>query len=75
IHLPWVSKKLLWNPEPLGSFFGEICLQAWQQNAGDFGREVMGILEQRLGVAPLEEALSSPLDGTDNAPRKLVEAF
>jgi radical SAM superfamily enzyme YgiQ (UPF0313 family) len=75
IHLPWVSKKLLWNPEPLGSFFGEICLQAWQQNAGDFGREVMSILEQRLGVAPLEEALSSPVDGSDNAPRKLVEAY
>lgn len=61
IHLPWVAKKLLWNPEPLGSFFGEVCLQAWQQNPNDFGREVMRILEQRLGVAPLEEALSAPI--------------
>jgi radical SAM superfamily enzyme YgiQ (UPF0313 family) len=61
IHLPWVAKKLLWNPEPLGSFFGEVCLQAWRQNPDDFGREVMRILQQRLGVAPLEEALSAPI--------------
>jgi hypothetical protein len=38
--MPWTAKKLLWNPEPLGSFFGEVCLQAWQQNPNDFGREV-----------------------------------
>lgn len=61
IHLPWVAKKLLWNPEPLGSFFGEVCLQAWQRNPNDFGREVMDILEERLGVAPLESALSAPI--------------
>jgi radical SAM superfamily enzyme YgiQ (UPF0313 family) len=61
IHLPWVAKKLLWNPEPLGSFFGEVCLQAWRQNPNDFGREVMRILEQRLGLADLEEALSAPI--------------
>jgi radical SAM superfamily enzyme YgiQ (UPF0313 family) len=61
IHLPWVAKKLLWNPEPLGSFFGEVCLQAWQQNPNDFGREVMNILEQRLGIADLEDALSAPI--------------
>jgi radical SAM superfamily enzyme YgiQ (UPF0313 family) len=61
IHLPWVAKKLLWNPEPLGSFFGEVCLQAWQQNPDDFGREVMRILEQRLGRADLEEALTAPI--------------
>ncbi|NJO72306.1 MAG: B12-binding domain-containing radical SAM protein [Leptolyngbyaceae cyanobacterium RM1_406_9] len=61
IHLPWVAKKLLWNPEPLGSFFGEVCLQAWQRNPNDFGREVMKILEERLGVADLEEALSAPI--------------
>ncbi|MBD0269852.1 MAG: B12-binding domain-containing radical SAM protein, partial [Cyanobacteria bacterium Co-bin8] len=52
IHLPWVSKKLLWNPEPLGSFFGEVCLEAWRRNPNDFGREVMDILEARLGRAP-----------------------
>ena len=61
IHLPWVSKKLLWNPEPLGSFFGEVCLEAWKRNPDDFGREVLDILEERLGCAPLEEALSAPL--------------
>jgi radical SAM superfamily enzyme YgiQ (UPF0313 family) len=62
IHLPWVAKKLLWNPEPLGSFFGEVCLQAWRRNPDDFGREVMNILEERLGVAALEEALSAPIE-------------
>ncbi|NJP08876.1 MAG: B12-binding domain-containing radical SAM protein [Leptolyngbyaceae cyanobacterium RU_5_1] len=62
IHLPWVAKKLLWNPEPLGSFFGEVCMQAWNQNPDDFGREVMNILEQRLGRANLEEALTAPIE-------------
>ncbi|MEL6440286.1 MAG: photosystem II high light acclimation radical SAM protein [Cyanobacteria bacterium J06621_8] len=57
--MPWTAKKLLWNPEPLGSFFGEVCLQAWKQNPNDFGREVMRILEDKLGKAPLEEALST----------------
>ncbi|MBV5261019.1 B12-binding domain-containing radical SAM protein [Synechococcus moorigangaii CMS01] len=57
--MPWTAKKLLWNPEPLGSFFGEVCLQAWRQNPNDFGREVMAILEERLGQAPLEEALTA----------------
>ncbi len=62
--MPWTAKKLLWNPEPLGSFFGEVCLQAWQQNPHDFGREVMNILEEKLGCAKLTEALSvkSPKD-------------
>lgn len=59
---PWTVRKLLWNPEPLGSFFGEVCLQAWRQNPNDFGREVMKILEQRLGCADLEEALSAPIE-------------
>jgi len=62
--MPWTAKKLLWNPEPLGSFFGEVCLEAWRQNPNDFGREVMRILEQRLGRAPLEEALSAPIEPT-----------
>ena len=60
--MPWTAKKLLWNPEPLGSFLGEVCLQAWQQNPDDFGREVMRILEARVGRAPLEEALQAPLE-------------
>jgi radical SAM superfamily enzyme YgiQ (UPF0313 family) len=59
--MPWTAKKLLWNPEPLGSFFGEICLAAWQRDRDDFGRTVMDILEERLGKAPLEEALSAPI--------------
>ena len=58
---PWTAKKLMWNPEPLGSFFGEVCLQAWRQNPDDFGREVMNILEARLGRADLEAALSAPI--------------
>jgi radical SAM superfamily enzyme YgiQ (UPF0313 family) len=60
--MPWTARKLLWNPEPLGSFFGEVCLQAWKRNPNDFGREVMDILEQRLGRAPLEEALNAPIE-------------
>ncbi|MBW4666308.1 MAG: B12-binding domain-containing radical SAM protein [Cyanomargarita calcarea GSE-NOS-MK-12-04C] len=60
--MPWTAKKLLWNPEPLGSFFGEVCLQAWRQNPNDFGREVMKILEEKLGCADLEEALSAPIE-------------
>ena len=67
IHLPWVSKKLLWNPEPLGSFFGEICLEAWRRNPDDFGREVMDLLEAKLGLTDLESALSAPLP-TDQRP-------
>jgi radical SAM superfamily enzyme YgiQ (UPF0313 family) len=59
---PWTVKKLMWNPEPLGSFFGEVCLQAWRQNPNDFGREVMKILEERLGCAELEEALVAPVE-------------
>jgi len=60
--MPWTAKKLLWNPEPLGSFFGEVCLQAWRQNPNDFGREVMNILEAKLGRADLEDALSAPIE-------------
>lgn len=61
---PWNARKLLWNPEPMGSFFGEVCLQAWERNPHQFGREVMQILEERLGLADLEDALSAPLAGT-----------
>ena len=65
IYLPWVANKLLWNPEPLGSFFGDVCLQAFRQNPNDFGREVMDILEARLGLAPLEEALTAPIKSVE----------
>ena len=60
--MPWMAKKLLWNPEPLGSFFGEVCLEAWRKNPNDFGREVMRILEVKLGRAKLEDALSAPIE-------------
>ena len=59
---PWTVRKLLWNPEPLGSFFGQVCLQAWKRNPNDFGREVMDILEEKLGRSELEAALTAPID-------------
>lgn len=59
--MPWTAKKLLWNPEPMGSVFGEVCLQAWKQNPNDFGREVMNILEQKFGRALLSTALTAPI--------------
>ena len=61
IYLPWVATKLLWNPGKLGEFFGDVCLKAIRQNNEDFGRTVMDILEQRLGRAPLAEALTAPV--------------
>ncbi|GAA6616361.1 radical SAM protein [Scytonema sp. NUACC26] len=63
--MPWNFRKLLWNPEPLGSFFGKVCLEAWQRNPNDFGREVMTILEERFGCADLEEALSAPIESKE----------
>lgn len=62
--MPWTARKLLWNPEPMGSYFGEICLKAWDRNPDDFGREVMDLLEQDLGMSALDEAISAPLAGT-----------
>lgn len=59
--MPWTAKKLLWNPEPLGAVFGEVCLAAWRSNPNDFGREVMKILEAKFGRADLETALSAPI--------------
>lgn len=72
--MPWTAKKLLWNPEPLGSFFGEVCLQAWRQNPNDFGREVMAILEKRLGKAPLEKALVAPMEPKKKQKKVLTTA-
>jgi radical SAM superfamily enzyme YgiQ (UPF0313 family) len=73
IHLPWVARKLLWNPEPLGSLFGEVCLGAWQRNPHDFGREVMDILEERFGRSPLESALRAPIEA-DRRPLATVSS-
>ncbi|MXZ82885.1 MAG: radical SAM protein, partial [Synechococcus sp. SB0666_bin_14] len=58
-----VARKLLWNPEPMGSAFGRICLEAFARNPHNFGRTVMDLLEARYGAAPLAEALSAPLAG------------
>jgi radical SAM superfamily enzyme YgiQ (UPF0313 family) len=70
--MPWTARKLLWNPEPLGSFFGGVCLQAWQRNPNDFGRAVMDILEERLGIAPLAEALRAPVKTQKTTDKPLV---
>ena len=61
--LPWTARQLLWNPEPMGSVFGRICLEAFASNPADFGRTVMALLERDYGCAPLEEALSAPISG------------
>jgi radical SAM superfamily enzyme YgiQ (UPF0313 family) len=65
---PWTVRKMMWNPEPLGTFFGKVCLEAWKRNGDDFGREVMQILEEKLGRAPLEEALSAPIEPKPKVP-------
>jgi radical SAM superfamily enzyme YgiQ (UPF0313 family) len=61
--LPWTARQLLWNPEPMGSTFGRICLEAFERNPSDFGRTVMDLLERDYGVAPLEQALHAPVEG------------
>jgi radical SAM superfamily enzyme YgiQ (UPF0313 family) len=61
--LPWTARQLLWNPEPMGSVFGRICLEAFATDPADFGRTVMALLERDYGCAPLEEALSAPISG------------
>ena len=61
--MPWTARKLLWNPEPMGSTFGRICLEAFDLDPSDFGRTVMSLLERDYGVAPLQEALRAPLQG------------
>ena len=61
--MPWTARKLLWNPEPMGSTFGRICLEAFDRNPTDFGRTVMDLLEQDYGIAPLQQALRAPLSG------------
>ena len=55
--MPWTARKLLWNPAPMGSTFGRVCLEAFDRNSGDFGRTVMDLLERDYWTAPLQEAL------------------
>ncbi|MEY2749981.1 MAG: hypothetical protein RLZZ168_1997, partial [Cyanobacteriota bacterium] len=51
------------NPEPMGSTFGRICLEAFERNPADFGRTVIDLLERDYGAAPLEQALRAPVEG------------
>jgi radical SAM superfamily enzyme YgiQ (UPF0313 family) len=61
--MPWTARKLLWNPEPMGQVFGRICLEAFARQPEDFGRMVMTLLERDYGRAPLQEALTAPVEG------------
>ncbi len=61
--MPWTARKLLWNPEPMGSIFGKICLEAFENNSQDFGKTVFDLLERDFGMAPLEDSLKAPLQG------------
>ena len=61
--MPWTARKLLWNPEPMGKEFGRICLEAFENCPENFGKTVMDLLERDYGIAPLDEALRSPLSG------------
>jgi len=60
--LPWDARRMLWNPEPMGTRFGRICLEAFDRNPADFGRTVMALLERDYGLAPLDEALHAPVE-------------
>ncbi len=61
--MPWTARKLLWNPEPMGKTFGQICLEAFDQNPSDFGRTVMDLLQRDFGESSLNEALHAPVKG------------
>jgi hypothetical protein len=70
--MPWTARKLLWNPEPMGSTFGRVCLEAFDRNSADFGRTVMAILERDYGVAPLQQALRAPVEGKPALAKALI---
>ena len=61
--MPWTARKLLWNPEPMGSTFGRICLEAFERSPANFSRTVILLLERDFGCAPLQEALRAPVEG------------
>ena len=61
--MPWTARKLLWNPEPMGSTFGQGCLQAFDRDPSRFCKTVMELLERDYGVAPLDQALRAPVQG------------
>jgi radical SAM superfamily enzyme YgiQ (UPF0313 family) len=57
---PFVIKKLLYNPDPLGKLIGQAYLEAMTQhnpNSDYIGRTTMEILEQRLRPAGSEPEL------------------
>ncbi len=56
--MPWTARKLLWNPEPMGKYFGKICLEAFDTNPNDFGRTVFTLLEKEYGKSTLDDALN-----------------
>ena len=59
----------LWNPEPMGSTFGTVCLEAFDRNPADFVRTVMSLLERDYGVASLQEVLRVPVEGRKAIPK------
>ena len=61
--MPWTARKLLWNPEPMGSTFGRVCLEAFDRDPSRFGKTVMELLERDYGIAPIEQALRAPVEG------------
>ncbi len=61
--MPWTARKLLWNPEPMGSIFGKICLEAFDLGSESFGKTVIDLLERDYGKSPLEQSLRAPLNG------------
>ncbi|MFM9087314.1 MAG: photosystem II high light acclimation radical SAM protein [Cyanobium sp.] len=61
--MPWTARKLLWNPEPMGTLVGRLCLEAFASGANDFGGAVMQLLERNYGRTHLEACLSAPLEG------------
>lgn len=61
--MPWTARKLLWNPEPMGSTFGRVCLEAFDRDPSRFGKTVMELLERDYGIASLDQALRAPVQG------------
>ena len=61
--MPWTGRKLFLNPEPMGSAFAPVCLEALDRNPANIGLIVMSLLERGFGVASLQEALRAPVEG------------
>ena len=61
--MPWTARKLLWNPEPMGSTFWSDLFEAFDRDPSNFGRTVIDLLERDYGKAPLDQALRAPVQG------------